>query len=38
MTKEYYDLTRGHNVRRIKLDPESLEYVVDPEFEERYRE
>ena len=37
MTKEYYDLTRRHNVRRIKLDPESLEYMVDPEFEERYQ-
>ena len=38
MSKEYYDLTRGYNVRRVKLNPESLEYMIDPEFEERYQE
>jgi len=37
MDKKYYEMTRGHNVRRIKLDPESLEYMIDPEFEKYYQ-
>jgi hypothetical protein len=32
MCKKYYDMTRGHNVRRIKLEPDSLEFIIDPEF------
>ena len=32
MSKKYYDITRRHNVRRIKLEPDSLEYIIDPNF------
>jgi hypothetical protein len=32
MDQKYYDITRGHNVRRITLDPETYEYIIDPEF------
>ena len=32
MCKKYYDMTRGHNVRRIKLEPDSLEFIIDPNY------
>jgi hypothetical protein len=32
MSQKYYDITRGRNVLQITLDPETYEYIIDPEF------
>ena len=35
--KKYYEITRGKLVWCIKMNPETLEYEYDPEFEENYQ-